>query len=148
MSYQVGASSRLPYDPCAYNKYLSESTGSYTYQMFDGKFENDSKCVYDRYVRPFDNDVVDVDSELTGRTRPVSKCPSRKYNPKCVKSANCINTFDDSVPVVMAPEVCPIVSNNLQWGTETGIRDPEPSNCKGFALKNNARLNSAPRVSK
>jgi hypothetical protein len=135
MSYQVSASSRLPYDPCAYNKELSESTGPYTYQMFDGKFENCSRCVYDRYVRPFDEDVVNVDSDLTGRTRPASKCPSRKYNPKCKKSQNCISTFDDSAPVVLAPEVCPIVSNNLHWGSETGIRDPEPSNCQGFALK-------------
>lgn len=135
MSYHKGFSSRLPYDPCAYNKELSESVAPYAYQMYDGKYENCNKCVYDHYTRPFDGDVVDVDSELSNRTRPASRCPVRKYHPSCKKSANCVSTYDSSVPVVLAPEVCPIVVNNLRWGSETGIRDPAASNCKGFPLK-------------
>lgn len=135
MSYHTGFSARLPYDPCAYNKFLSEAVAPYAYQMFDGKYENCNKCVYDRYTRPFDGDVVDVESELYNITRPASKCPSRKYHPGCKKTPNCISTFDDSVPVVLAPEVCPIVHNNLNWGDDTGIRDPRPSNCRGFAVK-------------
>jgi hypothetical protein len=123
MSYHKGFSARLPYDPCEYNKRLSESTAPYSYAMYDGKYENCNKCVWD------------VDSELSNRTRPASKCPSRQYNPKCTKSKNCISTFDPSVPVVLAPEVCPIVFNNLVWKNETGIRDPKPSACNGFAVK-------------
>lgn len=135
MSYHKGYSTRLPDDPCAYNKRLSESTGVYAYTTYVGAFENCNKCVYDHYTRPFDGDIVDVDSELSNRTRPASKCPSRKYSPRCKKSPNCLSTFDDSVPVVLAPEVCEICPTNLHWGLDTGIRDPKPSNCKGFALK-------------
>ena len=135
MSYHKGFSTRLPYDPCAYNKQLSESTSPYTYSVYDGKFENTNRCVYDHYTRPFDGDIVDIDSDLKNINRPASNCPSRKYNPKCKKSSNCISTYDDSVPVVLAPEVCPIVFNNLSWTDDTGIREPKPSNCKGFAIK-------------
>jgi hypothetical protein len=38
--------------------------------------------------------------------------------------------------VVLAPEVCPIVFNNLKWKGGTGIKNATPSNCKGFAVKN------------
>jgi hypothetical protein len=139
MSYHKGYSTRLPDDPCAYNKRLSESTGVYAYVTYDGMYENCNRCVYDHYTRPFDADIIDVDSELSNRTRPASKCPSRKYNPRCKKSPNCLSTFDDSVPVVLAPEVCEICPTNIHWGLETGIRDPKPSNCKGFALKRRKR---------
>jgi hypothetical protein len=143
MSYHKGYSTRLPDDPCAYNKRLSESTGVYAYTTYVGAFENCNKCVYDHYTRPFDGDIVDVDSELSNRTRPASKCPSRKYSPRCKKSPNCLSTFDDSVPVVLAPEVCEICPTNIHWGLDTGIRDPKPSNCKGFALKRQMKKQTA-----
>lgn len=134
MSYNQGFSTRLPYDPCAYSKSLSESTSPYAYQMYDGKYENCNRCVYDHYPRPFDGNIVDVESELRNQTRPSSKCPSRMYNPKCKKSHACTSTFDNTVPVVLAPEVCPPVYNNLIWGNDNGIRDPYPSNCVGHRL--------------
>ena len=135
MAYQQGFSTRLPYDPCAYSKELTESTAPYSYQMYDGKFENCNKCVYDHYTRPFDADVVDVESELRNQTRVSTKCPSRKYNPNCTKSEGCVSTYDASVPVVLAPEVCPIVFNNIVWGDDNGLRHPCPANCKGIQLK-------------
>lgn len=131
MTYHQGFSSRLPYDPCAYQKRLSESTAPYAYAVMPDYFENCNKCVFDKYTRPFDADVVDVESELYNITRPSSKCPSRKYNPNCKRSGSCISTNDPSVPQVLAPEVCPIVFNNLRWGQDTGIRQPSPANCKG-----------------
>lgn len=132
--YHQGWSSRLGYDPCAYQKRLSESTAPYAYSVLPDYYENCQKCVYDKYTRPFDSDIVDVESELYNITRPASKCPSRKYNPNCKKSGSCISTFDPAVPVVMANEVCEIVKNNLHWGNDTGIRDPRPANCKGRRL--------------
>jgi hypothetical protein len=134
MSYHQGFSTRPEYDPCAYAKELSESTGPYAYQMYDGKYEHCEKCVYDEYTRPFDGEIVDVESELRNQTRVYTRCPTRKYNPKCKKSSRCISTFSPDAPVVLAPEVCPIVYNNLTWGDNTGIRDPKPSNCKGFRV--------------
>ena len=138
MSYHKGFSSRLPYDPCAYNKTLSESVAPYSYITYDGKFENCNKCVHDKYTRPFDADIVDVESELRNQTRLASSCPIRQYNPKCKNSATCISTYDAKVPVVLAPEVCPIVFNNLNWKGGTGIRNTPPSNCKGFVLNDKA----------
>lgn len=137
MSYQVSYSSRLPYDDCAYNKQLQESNAPYQYQMYDGKFENCNKCVFDIYTRPFDPTIVDLESELRNQTRNASNCPSKQYDPKCKKSSECTSTFDDSNPVVLAPEVCPIVTNNLIWGNDNGIRDPRPSNCKGTVVGKN-----------
>lgn len=131
MTFHQGFSTRLPYDPCAYSKDLTESTAPYSYQMYDGKYENCKKCVQDRYVRPFDGDVVDIESELRNQTRPASKCPSRKYNSACKKSENCISSFDETVPVVLPPEACPIVYNNLVWGNDNGIRHPCPAKCSG-----------------
>jgi len=135
MAYHKGFSTRLPYDDCAYIKQLNESTAPFSYQMYDGKYENCNKCVYDHFTRPFDEDIINIDSELSNRSRPASNCPSRKYNPHCKKTKNCISTFDKSVPVVLAPEVCPIVYNNLHWDKHiTGIRNPVSANCKGMRL--------------
>lgn len=114
---------------------MSESTSPFQYQMYDGKFENCKRCVYDHYTRPFDGNIVDLESELRNQNRRASKCPSMKYNPQCKKSPECTSTFDESNPVVLAPEVCPIVHNNLVWNGSTGIHDPIPSQCKGLALK-------------
>lgn len=143
MSYHKGFSARLRYDPCAYNKDLSESVAPFAYQLYDGKYENCNRCVYTHYTRPFDGDIIDVDSDLKNISRPASNCPSRKYNPRCKRSPNCISTYDSHVPVVLAPEVCPIVFNNLTWGNDTGIRHPRPANCKGFSVakanKNNKK---------
>ena len=136
MSYHQGFSTRLPYDPCAYNKTLTEGTAPYLYMMYNGKYENGGKCVYDHYTRPFDTDIVDAESELFKLTRPATRCPSQKYNPKCAKSQQCTSTFDKSVPVVLAPEVCPIVKNNLNWTGGTGLKKLNLSNFKGITLKN------------
>lgn len=131
MSYHTRYFAKSKYDPCAAKKQIQESVGPYTYTMFDGKFENPQKVYYDHFTRPYDADVVDADSELSGRTRRASRCPSRKYNPNCKKSANCTSTYDSSVPVVLAPEVRPIVYNNTMWTDGTGIVDPSPSNFPG-----------------
>lgn len=135
MAYHQGFSTKSRYDPCAYQKELSESTATYSYQMLSDKFENCQRCVFDHYTRPFDADIIDVDSDLRNINRPYSRCPSRKYNPRCAKSENCISTYDPQVPVVLAPEVCPPVHNNLVWGNDTGIRDPKPAGCKGVVRR-------------
>jgi hypothetical protein len=129
MSYNRGFSARLNYDPCAYNKRLTESTGPYAYSVYDGKYENCSRCTLGGYPRPFAPDFVQVESELYNITRPSSKCPSRKYHPGCKKSKYCISTYDKTAPVVLAPEVCPPVHNNLEWKGGNGIINPRPSNC-------------------
>jgi hypothetical protein len=141
MPFNPSFSSKLMYDPCAYNKRLTESTSVFTYNMYDGKFESCAKCVFDHYVRPFDADIIDADSELRNITRPASNCPSRKYNPKCKKTANCVSTYDKSLSFPAPAEICPITFNNLKWHGGNGIRNSKPSNCKGYnVLKNGAKM--------
>lgn len=129
MSYQQGASTRLQYDDCAYAQELRDSTSPYTYQMFEGKFENCNKCIYDKFYTRYDGDVIDAESELKNITRSYSKCEGKKYNPGCEKSKNCTSTFDKSVPVVYAHEVCPIVYNNLNWKGGNGYMRADQTHC-------------------
>lgn len=116
---QQGSSNRLIYDNCAYQLKVYQSTTPLSYQLYDGKYENDGKCTYNNKAwRPYD--LVDQESELKGITRPNSKCNQFQYKPTCKKSSMCTSTFDDSNPVVLAPEVCPIVHNNIRKMTHPG----------------------------
>jgi hypothetical protein len=122
---------RTLYDDCAYKQELKESTGPFSYQMFDGKYENCNQCVENNFLRPFDRDIVDIESELSNRSRLQSRCPSAQYSPQCEKSSKCISTFDKTNPVLLPPEVCPIVRNNTRWTGGNGIVMPKSSNCTG-----------------
>lgn len=115
----IGSSNRLIYDNCSYQKELYESVSPLNYMLFEGKFENCNKCLYDKFWRPFD--LVDVESELRNQTRPLSKCDQFKYNPECPRSNMCFSTFDKDAPIVSCHEVCPIVYNNIPRRVSTGI---------------------------
>ena len=119
MSMNNGSSNRPIYDTCNYQKRLYESTSPLKHQTYLGYHENTNKCrdqVF--WTKP---QLVDVDSELSGRTRPLSNCDQYKYNPKCKRSDMCWSTFDKDVPVVFAPELCPIVHNNIPKVTSNGL---------------------------
>lgn len=127
MNFQ-GSSNRLKYDNCSYEKELYESTSPLAYQLYGGKFENCNKCLYDKFYMRYD--LVDIETELRNQTRPLSKCDQFKYSPKCRKSGLCLSTFDKTVPVVLAPEICPIVYNNIPKMTTPGYRVPDPNFCR------------------
>jgi len=123
-----GSFNRLRYDNCAYQKALFESTDPLKYQLYQGKFEHCAKCTdNNKFWRPYD--LVDVESDLMGINRPSSKCPQNQYNPACKKSARCMSTFDKSAPVVLAPEVCPIIRNNIPRMTTPGYSVPSGAYC-------------------
>ena len=124
----TGSSNKLIYDNCAYQKRLYESTSPLQYQMYHGKFENCHKCVHDKFYTPYM--LVDIETELRNQNRPLSHCTQFKYLPNCKKSGMCLSTFDKSVPVVMAPETCPIVFNNIPKVNDPGFRVPDPNFCK------------------
>ena len=111
-----GTFNRLRYDVCAYEKDLHQSVDPLKYRLYAGQFENCDKCVFDdnSFYRPFDDAIVDMESELKGITRFASSCPQNKYSPSCKKSKTCTSTWDVSVPIVMAQECCPIVKNNIR----------------------------------
>jgi hypothetical protein len=126
----TGSSNRQIYDTCNYEKRLYESTSPLAYQLYQGKFENCNKCVYDQFYVPFQPEIVDVESELRNITRPLSDCDQFKYSPKCKRSGLCVSTFDKTVPIVLAPEVCPIIYNNIPRQTKPGYTLPNPNFCK------------------
>lgn len=125
----IGSFNKLKYDACSYEKYLYESTSPLAYQLYQGKHENCNKCIHDKFWTPYQ--LTDVESELKNLTRPNSRCDQFKYNPNCSgRSGLCLSTFDPSVPVVPAPEVCPIVYNNLFPFSHPGYELPNPNFCQ------------------
>ena len=111
-----GSFNRPRYDRCAYTEALAQSVDPLQYVMYSGKFENCSKCTYDEknFWRPFDNEIIDTDSELKGIMRKSSKCNSLMYSSDCKKSSGfCTSTFDPSAPIVFAQEVCPIIHSGM-----------------------------------
>ena len=85
------ANTRLSQDVCATEKYLNQSTGEYQYMMYPGKYANCSKCRLElgsgassgNQVSLYQGNLVDLESDLRGQTRPASLCPSNHYQPKC-----------------------------------------------------------------
>lgn len=83
------SSNRLMYDSCAYEKSINESTGPFAYAMYTGKYENCAKCRIElgqfggNGVSLFSGNLVDLESDLRGQTRPASLCPKEKFNPEC-----------------------------------------------------------------
>lgn len=122
-----GGSNKLIYDNCAYAQWEYSSTIPIQYQLYMGKNENCNKCVYDKFWHPYD--LVDIESELRNQTRPGSRCGMYKYNPNCKTSKSCISTYNSDVPVVLAPECCPIVFNNIPKRTHPGYTLPNPNIC-------------------
>lgn len=122
----IGSSNRLIYDNCSYQKQLYESTSPLSYALYQGKYENCDKCVHDKFWTPYK--LVDIESELRNQTRPLSNCDQFKYSPNCKRSKSCISTFDRKIPVVLPPEVCPIVYNNIRKPTHKGYTLKNPDN--------------------
>lgn len=124
-----GSSNRLRYDECAYEQQLSDSTTPFQYRTFMGAYENCEKCKFDKFWYKTDTEIVDVESELRNITRPATKCANLKYHPSCKKSSECMSTYDPARPIVFAPEVCPIVFNNIPKQTSNGMREVLTLNC-------------------
>ena len=88
------------YDNCSYKKCLQESTGALSYILNPIKYENCSKCrvefgvVGGTNVSHNKGVLVDIENELKNITRKSSKCPSKKYIPKCDKK----NAGDNGLP--------------------------------------------------
>lgn len=83
------SSNRLIYDTCAYKKELDQSVGPLNYTLYPGKYQNCSKCrielgtVGGNNVSLFSGNLVDLESDLRGQTRPASLCPNKRYQPGC-----------------------------------------------------------------
>ena len=88
----------LKYDTCAYRKNLEQSTGPLRYAMYPGKYNHCEPCRVEQgilggnVVSIFRGNLVDLESDLRGQTRPASQCPDHKYNPWC-RNNDCQNGY-------------------------------------------------------
>jgi len=126
-----GGWSRKKADSCFYSQELKQSVSPFTFMTDITKYENCNKCTQNgQYWVPYHPQIVDVESELKNITRPLSDCDQFKYNPNCKRSGLCVSTFDSHNPIVLAPEVCPIIFNNIKRQTSSHVRMPPQNPCK------------------
>lgn len=121
----IGSSNRQLYDTCNQQQRDHESVAVGVRQMYLGHYENVNKCKQDKFWYKQSPEVIDAESELSWRSRPLSKCVRFNYDPHCKKSGLCTSTFDQSNPVILAPEVCPIIHNNIAKAIDTRLPDLE-----------------------
>lgn len=125
-----GMSTKTIYDLCNYERATYDSIRPLQYHLYLGAYENCKKCrpSNNQFVKPTDLAIVDLESELRGITRPLSKCSQFKYTPMCQKSQRCTSTFDRTNPIVYPGELCPIIYNNLPGFPQRNFL-PGPSRC-------------------
>jgi hypothetical protein len=122
--------SNLIYDPCALAQRLKESTGPMQYRLYLGAFENcNNICAVPGNFPENPIPFVDVESELTGRTRIQSLCPGANY-PFC-NGGNCITTDDKRIPPFIPYMACDrdITPTNMRKLNNPGYVLPNADYC-------------------
>jgi hypothetical protein len=127
----IGGFNRLMYDECASQQRIEDSTSPYNYMTYGGAYENCKKCTYEnQFWRPFNNEIVDRESELLGLGRPATKCSKLKFSPNCGKpSPRCRSTYDKTNPVIF-DRVCSIINSNIPVQKNPGYKMPSSNICK------------------
>ena len=78
---------RMTYDDCQYRRELKENVSILGYVLDPNRFENTNKCRHElgiiggSTVSHVTGNLVDVDSELRGQTRFMTKCGNNAYAP-------------------------------------------------------------------
>jgi len=78
---------RTIYDDCTYKVNLKSNVDTLGYILSPCRFENNNKCFHQlgfvggTAVSHIKGNLVDLDSELRGQTRIISKCPTSLYTP-------------------------------------------------------------------
>jgi hypothetical protein len=79
------SSNRLLYDPCEYTQKLHESVSSANFVLDPVKYEHVNKCRHEfgllggTNVSHVAGNLVDLENDLRGQTRPMTKCSGYKY---------------------------------------------------------------------
>lgn len=100
------SSNRLIYDACAYKENLERSTGSLEYLLDPVKYENKKKCRHEfglvagQDVSLAKGNLIDLESDLRGQTRKLSKCNTDEFFPDNGKKIH-INNPSGSDPRVI-----------------------------------------------
>ena len=78
---------RLKYDNCTYKSDISQSMNVGNYALYLGKYHNNNQCrmtsniLQDNSVSVFKGNLVDLESDLRGQDRVLSKCSKFQYHP-------------------------------------------------------------------
>jgi hypothetical protein len=122
MNTESGIFSRCKYDECAYAKFLNQSVEPLGWKMYAGKYENEKRCVYDSNsnYKPFDTAIIDMESDLRGINRQLSRCDENKFCEKRMRDGKDASATDPKNPIVLDASLCPIVKNNIIRPTEPG----------------------------
>ncbi len=92
---------RTKYDNCSYKVDLKSSVDTLSYILSPYRYENSNKCMHQlglvggTSVSHIKGNLVDLDSELRGQTRILTRCPTNQYMP----SDNGIITNDKTEPI-------------------------------------------------
>jgi hypothetical protein len=91
------------YDSCNINKKFQETTGPFNWIM-DSVYESNDNCYLDQAPFMHTNffsiplEKIDLESELRNQTRPLSRCPSQKYDPTKPKTCSQCKNCDNGLP--------------------------------------------------
>lgn len=113
------SSNRLNFDTCQYKQKIVESTGPGNYMLNTPPVSCEPCYPFDPSVRlqrqgnsiDTSRPLIDINSELLNIVRPASKCPSRKWIPKC-PNCNC----DVGEPCGQGVSLCRTCSEKLRNG--------------------------------
>lgn len=116
---------RLAYDNCRYARELNENTNIIKYVINPERFEHPNKCrpelglIGGANVSQVKGNVVDVESELLGITRNLSKCAISQVKPL------------DQSPIIMNDKTKPIDTTkrhlrSCQMFTYPAVPMPDP----------------------
>jgi len=78
---------REMYDKCAQRQRLTQDKRIQDHIMYPGQYNNSAKCRMEQGIlggRPdslYTGNLVDLESDLRGQTRPLSQCPSQQFRP-------------------------------------------------------------------
>ncbi len=78
---------RTTYDNCSYKQELHNNVSTLSYLLSPYRYEHENKCrhqlgfVGGTVVSHIQGNLVDLDSELRGQTRIISKCNTNQYVP-------------------------------------------------------------------
>ena len=78
---------RTTYDNCSYKQELQDNVSTLSYLLSPYRYEHENKCrhqlgfVGGTVVSHIQGNLVDLDSELRGQTRIISKCGTNQYVP-------------------------------------------------------------------
>lgn len=99
---------RLAYDHCRYSRELNENTNILKYIINESRYEHPKKCRHElgllggANVSVSRDNIVDVESELFGITRVLSKCAVSQAKP-----------LEDN-PVILNDKTRPIDTRNVK----------------------------------